>query len=137
MQQEKSPETPARVRGLATPLTLFNLTNEAVVAIVVSQIKTLVWVLVLDFEFDVRLVAVLGLGAHPLRLARRKASSEHAVLSFARISDPDLGLGDIQAPAPDEAASHCDLCVDRGDHGEGDGGGDLHDERYDGEEILG
>jgi len=137
MQQEKSPETPARVRGLATPLALFNLTNEAVVAIVVSQIETLVWVLVLDFEFDVRQVAVLGLGAHPFRLTRRKASSEHAVLGFARISDPDLRLGDIQAPAPDEAASHCDLCIDGGEHGKGDGGGDLHDERCDGEELFG
>ena len=124
-----SPETPAGVRRLATPLALLNLAKEAVVAIIISQIEALLGVLVLDFELCFAKIGVLGLGAHPLRLARRETSSKHAILLVACISDPSLGLFFVPAVAPDEAASHRDFCVDGGDHGEGDTDGDLHRER--------
>ena len=94
-------------------------------------------VLVLDFKLRAPF-SIFGFGTHPLRLAWRKASSKHAILFVACISGPHRGVRDIRAVSHrDEAASHRNLCIDGGDHGEGEGDGDLHHGKCDGEKNLG
>jgi hypothetical protein len=102
-KQRNSPETPARVGRLATPLAVFNLTVQALDAVVVTQVEPLVGVLVLDFELRLQVALKSGRGTHALCLARRKVTSEHAAVAPASVVDPSLGFVVIQSPAPGEA----------------------------------
>jgi hypothetical protein len=121
-----SPETPARVRRLATPLAAVDLAIQALDAVVISQVETLVGVLVLDFEFYAQDLAGRR-GTHALCLARRIVSSEHAATLPACVIDPSLGLLFVlQSPARNKASSHRNFCVDGSDHSNSDSGGDLH-----------
>jgi hypothetical protein len=131
-----SPETPARVRRLATPLAAVNLTVQALDAVVVAQVETLVGVLVLDFELRLEVAGKSGRGTHALCLAGRKVASEHAAIASAGVVDPCLGLVVVQTPALGEALSHRNFCVDGSDHSESDSGGDLHGGSCDRESVL-
>jgi hypothetical protein len=119
-----SPESPVRVRRLAAPVAAVNLTVETFVAIVVSQVEALVFVLVLDFEFG--FLAAFGCWTHALRLARREISSKHAAVASAGKIDPFLGFSLIRTPAPGKASGQRNFCVDGSDHSKSDGSGDLH-----------
>ena len=124
--EENSPEPPARVARLATPRAAINLTVKTLDAIVVAKIEARVGVLVLHLDLDLGVVGVAGRRAHALCLAGVVISSEHAAVAPTGVVDPALDLVGAHAPAPGEAFGRCDFCVDGGDDGQGDGGGNLH-----------
>lgn len=98
------------------------------VAVFISQVETVLGILVLDFEKRVgAFVVVFGLGTHALDLAWREASGEHATFGFACVFGPGLGLFLVVVEFERKTLRHCNFCT--GHYGKGDGGGDLHDER--------
>ena len=121
---------PARVTRLAAPIAAINLTVKPLNTIIIPQVKALAVVLVLDLELGSTVSVELGLGTHALGLAGGEVAGEHAAVASAGEIDPALDLGLVHAPAPGEAASHSDFCVDGGDDSQSDGGGDLHGGRY-------
>jgi hypothetical protein len=110
-----SPELPASNSRLAAPPAAINLTDKALVAVIIAQVEALVVVQVGDLELDLSSVAlrvVLGLRAHGLLLAGGVVAGEHTAVVPAGVVGPALRFFFARvAVAYDEAASTGDFGV--------------------------